>query len=262
MGQGHATFRPGAVRHAGNAVSGGVRYVIGGFIAVADRVEHVRRLNERGNRILLAEHDALGMLQAERLFRWGALLNPNCSLCYQNLGDVYLRLDQPADAEEALTQQLQLMPRDSDAYFALGNALRGQERPAEARAAFEAAVAITPSDAESWVGLAGTLGALGDAVGQEGAYRAALALRPADVSSWINLAVTLSPLEDREGDVEAAFRAALLADPSDARAPLNLGRYLAKLSRPAEAISQFYAAAVANVEYFEEVVHGHVRMGM
>ena len=69
-----------------------VRYVLGGFIAVADRVEHVRRLNERGNRLMLASPgDEAAMLRAERLFRWGVMLNPNCSLCFQNLGDTCVR---------------------------------------------------------------------------------------------------------------------------------------------------------------------------
>ena len=33
-------------------------------------------------------------------------------------------------------------------------------------------------------------------------------------------------------------------------------RYLAKLNRPAEAIEQFYAAAVLDPEYFDEVKLG------
>ena len=53
MGQGHVTFRPGSVRHAGAPISSGVRYVIGAFVALEDKVEHVRRLVERGNRILM-----------------------------------------------------------------------------------------------------------------------------------------------------------------------------------------------------------------
>ena len=55
---------------------------------------------------------------------------------------------------------------------------------------------------------------------------------------------------------EAAFRQAVQVAPNDARPPLNLGRYLAKLSRPAEAIEQFYEAAVIDAEYFDEVKLG------
>lgn len=39
----------GSVRHAGAAITSGLRYVLAGFIALEDRVEHVRRLNERGH---------------------------------------------------------------------------------------------------------------------------------------------------------------------------------------------------------------------
>ena len=53
MPQGHATFRPGSVRHAGASISSGLRYIIGGFIALENKVEHVRRLVERGQRFLL-----------------------------------------------------------------------------------------------------------------------------------------------------------------------------------------------------------------
>ena len=182
MPQGHATFRPGAVRHAGSAVSSGVRYVVGGFIAVQNKVEHVRRLNERGNKILLSEPKEKDLLQAERLFWWGLMLNNNCSLCHQNLGDTYLRLDQPADAEAALRKQLTLLPRDSDAYYALGNALRGQEREADALEAYESAISISPRDYESHIGRAGCLSKLGRPLDEIEAYRSALAIKPDDVS--------------------------------------------------------------------------------
>ena len=48
MDAGHATFRPGSVRHGGHTVTRGERYIIGAFILIEDKVEHVRRLNGRG----------------------------------------------------------------------------------------------------------------------------------------------------------------------------------------------------------------------
>ena len=149
MAQGHATFRPGAVRHAGSTVHSGLRYVIGGFIAVDSRVEHVRRLNERGSKILLKSPPSDEELAlAEKLFRWAQAINPSCTLCHLNLGDTLLRLDRAPEAEASLRAQLALLPRDSDAYFALGNALRAQERPQEAEASYTSALEISPRDYE------------------------------------------------------------------------------------------------------------------
>jgi tetratricopeptide (TPR) repeat protein len=210
-------------------------------------------LNERGSRILIDSPNAVQLQEAERQFQWALALNQNCSLCYQNLGDTYLRLDQPAQAEAALRQQIALLPRDSDAYFALGNALRGQERADEARVAYESAVRITPTDHESHLGLASTLGSLGRTSEQVVAYRKALQVRPTDVATWINLGVALSAGEHTEAETEAAFRSGVDAGANDARAPLNLGRYLTKLSRPAEAIHYFDRAASVDAEYLADV---------
>ena len=125
-------------------------------------------------------------------------------------------------------------------------------------------MALTPSDHESHLGLAASLGSLGRATEQAAAYRTALGLRPNDVASWINLGVALSAGPDTpetEAATEAAFRsgveAAARAGAPDARAPLNLGRYLAKLSRPAEALRHFRAAsAAADAEHAAEATLG------
>ena len=69
---------------------------------------------------------------------------------------------------------------------------------------------------------------------------AAAAEPMAEVQALLARAVELSAEEgdDAAEATEDAFRTAADADATDARAPLNLGRYLAKLSRPAEAIEQ------------------------
>ncbi|KAL1510698.1 hypothetical protein AB1Y20_006993 [Prymnesium parvum] len=256
MEQGQATFRPGSVRHAGSTVTGGLRYVIGGFIAVADQVEHVRRLNERGNRLLLDPAvDEHGLRRAARLFNWSLALNPSCSLCHQNAADALLRLGEPERAEHALRAQLQLLPRDSDAHFALGVALRAQSRHDEAAAAYEAALAIQPRDFEAWVNLAAVRGALSQVEAETNAYQRAVALRPAETVAWLNLGISYTAA-DKLAEAEEAFRHAQAISPDDPRPSLSLGRHLLKLARPAEAISSFYTAAMLNSEYFDEVKVG------
>ena len=256
MAQGHATFRPGAVRHGGAAVVSGLRYVIGGFIAVDNKVEHARRLNERGNRLLLRPEPTVPeLLEAESLFGWGLRVNADCSLCHQNMGDVLLRLDQPARAELSIRRHLELLPRDADAHYSLGVALKAQDRTREAVSAYGKAIEIAPDDVESYTNLAAAHGQLNEYVKEAAAYRTAAALRPDDVKVWINLGIAYSSY-DAATEAEAAFRQAVAVAPGDARPQLNLGRMLAKLSRPAEAIESFYSAALIDPEYFEDVKLG------
>mmetsp|Transcript_5507 Transcript_5507/g.18477 ORF Transcript_5507/g.18477 Transcript_5507/m.18477 type:complete len:690 (+) Transcript_5507:2-2071(+) len=97
----------------------------------------------------------------------------------------------------------------------------------------------------------------GDAAGAAAAYRVALKASPSDAAGWVSLGVQLSAVDGAEDETLAAFEQAVaVAEPSDVRPPLTLARYFARLSRPAEAIAQFYAAAAADPEYFDEVKAG------
>lgn len=261
MEQGHVTFRPGAVRHAGAAITGGLRYVIGGFIAVQDRVEHIRRLNARGAEYVgkataQGGDGALGLIDhAVSLFKLGTRLNAECALCSANLGDAYLRVDKNVEAEAALRRQVELVPADDDAHYALGMALRSQDRDAEAAAAYQSALAIEPKNFLCHSFLAGSMGALGRYADEKHHYLEAIRLRPSDVKTYLNLGISHSSLDEAE-EAEAAFRRASVVGPTDANPPLNLARFLAKMYRPAEAIHGFYRAAALNSEVFDEVKAG------
>ena len=178
MAQGHATFQPGSVRHAGASISSGLRYIIGGFIALEDKIEHVRRLVERGQRILLMDDAGQAtpehLVYAVKLFRWGLLLNNNCTLCHQSLGDVLLRLGEAEKAETSLRSQIRLLPHETDAYFSLGVSLKKQKRHGEAVNAYEQALDLNPEDAECYINLASALSEKGDHEAEASAYRAAL----------------------------------------------------------------------------------------
>jgi hypothetical protein len=196
MAQGHATFRPGSVRHAGASISSGLRYIIGGFIALEDKVEHVRRLVERGQRILLMDDAGQAtpehLVYAVQLFKWGLLLNNNCTLCHQSLADVLLRLGEAEKAEASLQSQIRLLPHETDAYFSLGVSLKKQKRHGEAVNAYEQALGLNPEDAECYIHLASALSEKGDHEAEATAYRAALSLDPSNAVGWLNLGGTLA----------------------------------------------------------------------
>lgn len=215
MPQGHVTFRPGSVRHAGAPIDTGLRYVIGAFIAVADKVEHVRRLVERGNRLLmLVDAGQAGeehLKYASQLFQWGLTLNANCTLCHQSLGDVQLRLGQPKQAEASMRAQIALLPYEADGHFALGVALRRQGRNREAVEAYEAALALAPSDSEGYINLASSLSELGEHEREVEAYRHALRIDAENAIVWMNLAGVLGTNLRRPHASIAAYRRAASA---------------------------------------------------
>lgn len=244
MGQGHVTFRPGSVRHAGAPISAGVRYVIGGFIALDDRVEHVRRLVERGNRLLMLEEAGQAgpehLQYAAQLFQWGLQLNPNCTLCHQSLADVLLRLGQPLQAEAALRKQIALLPFEADGHFSLGVALRKQGRLKEARDAYERAVRLAPDDAQGHVNLGAVLGELGEPTREVAAYRAALQLQPSQPVVWMNLAGVLAAHVKAPTAALAAYRRAASAYAAEEGGALaDVAQHFAaaakSLTRPADA---------------------------
>ena len=97
-------------------MTAGERYILGAFLLISDRVEHVRRLNNQGREArnqgdlsqarrcslhchtvatstaarlqalvyVVAASPACGWLQARRLFKWALKLNPKCATCLKN----------------------------------------------------------------------------------------------------------------------------------------------------------------------------------
>ena len=58
-------------------MTSGVRYILGAFLLLEDRVEHVRRLKNRG-----ADLRKNGKLdEAIKHFEWALAINPKCTTC-------------------------------------------------------------------------------------------------------------------------------------------------------------------------------------
>jgi len=76
MDVGHATLRPGGTRHGGHRVTSGTRYILGCFLLIENKVEHVRRLKNRGSMLRQQKGDIAG---AAKHFEWALALNPKCT---------------------------------------------------------------------------------------------------------------------------------------------------------------------------------------
>jgi tetratricopeptide (TPR) repeat protein len=229
MEQGQCTFRPGSVRHGGAQVTAGDRYILGGFLLIADRVEHVRRLNNQGR-----AYRSQGDLRMARLcFKWALRINPKCATCLKNWaeaifgpamgeGDGSVPPKMANAAIDKLERALELLPEDSDAWYSLGVILSDQGRKEEAIAAYTKSVSINADDHELCYNLAVLLGDRGDAEQEIVMLNKALAAKPDFGRAWANLGVAHAS----GGDLDAAeepFRNAAMYEPS-AKNWINLAK--------------------------------------
>ena len=198
MDVGHGTFRPGSVRHGGHRVTEGERFILGAFLLIEDRVEHVRRLKNRGAG-LRAKGDTAGAVEH---FEWALALNPKCATCLKDWGEILMSQKDFVGAEAKIRQVLELLDnRDSDALFMLGVILSEQERDDESIEAYRESLALNTEDAELCFNLGVKLAARGDSTGEMQMYRMATKANPKYGRAWMNMGIALAEagnLDDSE----------------------------------------------------------------
>ena len=189
MDVGHATLRPGSVRHGGHAVTSGTRYVLGGFLLLEDKVEHVRRLKNRGT-ALRHNHQ---LEEAKHHFEWALALNPKCTTCLKDWAEILLAQQQFAAAEEKIRTALDLLEnQDSDALFTLGILLSEQGRDDESIEAYQQSVQLNAQDAELCYNLGIKLGAKGHGEAEMEMYARAVQVDPTFGGAWLNWGTVLA----------------------------------------------------------------------
>jgi len=218
MDAGHATWRPGSVRHGGHRVSKGERYIIGAFLLLEDRVEHVRRLKNRGAKL----RGAGDLAGAAKLFEWALAINPKCATCLKDWSEALSaradvepgrREEDLSDAETHLRAALDLLPSDSDALFSLGVLLSKRGDAAGALAAYEASADVNADDVELLYNLAVKLGEAGRREEEASMYRRALDADPAFGKARCNLGAALAEGGDLDGAL-LEFLEAVRYDPA------------------------------------------------
>ena len=171
------------------------------------------------------------------LMERAARLTPEDPDGYAVLGDLFIKLDQPAPAREALERSLQLSGGRKPpvmVYVNLSHALRQLKLPAEALRVVHQGQAVHPDAFELFDELGivlGDLGRLDDAVA---AFRAAIERNPGDPNANFNLAVVLLGLQ-RRAEAYRALEQSLTLKPTFPQSLSLLGRLEIEDGRMADA---------------------------
>lgn len=218
MDVGHGTFRPGSVRHGGHKVVKGTRYILGAFLLIKDRVEHVRRLKNRGSELRRIP-DLEG---AARHFEWALAINPKCTTCLKDWAEILLTQKNYNDAEEKMRQVLELLEdKDSDALFSLGVILSEAGRDDESIDAYIKSVKLNAEDAELCYNLGIKLGAKGDKKAEMAMYARATNVNPKFGGAWLNWGTVLAEDGNFE-DAEVMFLKGMECEEVKTKAIMNL----------------------------------------
>ncbi len=178
--------------------------------------------------------------------------DPAHARAHYNLGNVLLRLDDAAAAEASLRRALELQPEHGHAWAALGVSLGAQGRFEEAYPCLDRALALRPEDAKVHLNLAHVLTAqkrLPEALRR---YRQALALAPGYAEALLGQG-RVHNAEKQHGLAADCFRLALAARPGWPEALHQLGGALFELEEYAEAKAVLHQALAARPAFPEAV---------
>jgi tetratricopeptide (TPR) repeat protein len=171
---------------------------------------------------------------SETLWRWSVNLDPDCSICWNNLGTSLTAQNRHPEAEEAFRKAFALRPKRATVASNIATALYGQKKVREAEEMLRLALSLDENDT-------GALANLGAVYSQEGKYaeslpyyRQAFAQDPgfAGLAPNYSLALVARAAEERRAGrtlvAKVLLQEALAVNPGDAEARRQLQALLAE----------------------------------
>jgi tetratricopeptide (TPR) repeat protein len=164
MDVGGCTVRPGGVRHCGNAVLSGTRYIIGGFCMNVNKVEYVRMLMGLGSE----ESQKGNYKKAEEALEAAIALNPNFDGPYSHLADLLTKQGNKAKAQQVLEHCLEhVNPKGSEIAYSLGTTYLEQGEYDKATRCIKVCLEIDDCDVDAMMAMAQICTGRHDNAGEE-----------------------------------------------------------------------------------------------
>jgi tetratricopeptide (TPR) repeat protein len=237
MDQGHVTVRPGGVRHCGQAVESGTRYIIGGFCMHKRKIEYVRMLIGLGSQLAFQNklHEAKDALEC------ALYLNPQFDGAITHLADVLVQLGETDKAQQVLEYCLeQVNPRNGEVAYTLGLTYLKQENYFDAKKCLDICLNADDFDVDAMMAMAQICAGVGTADGEVSWYERIIKVPNASkenlASAYCNLGI-LKP--DREIEY---YKKALEAMPDNYQSRYSLGAAYASRQQWEVAAEQFRCA--------------------
>jgi tetratricopeptide (TPR) repeat protein len=167
MNVGQCTVRPGGVRHCGNAVKSGTRYIIGGFCMNAKKVEHVRMLTSLGSQESLKHNDS----KAQQALEAAIALNPDFDGPYTHLANLLQRQGDLPKAQKVLEHCFHhVNPQSGEVAYSLGAIYLDQGQLEKAKNCMEACLQADDCDVDAMLVMAQACAGQGDRQGEQAWY--------------------------------------------------------------------------------------------
>ncbi|MGB3534820.1 MAG: tetratricopeptide repeat protein [Microcoleaceae cyanobacterium] len=161
--------------------------------------------------------------------------DPQHLIAYQELGNVFLKLQQFKQAIACYQKVLQIEPNLPQVYHNLGESLSQLEKWPEAIKAYQKAIQIRPNFSWSYNNLADIFLKLGQWTSAVKTYQQAIRLNPEFALSHHNLGEAYTKLESRDYAI-AAYQQAVNLNPDFIWSQFHLGQLLNQQNRWREAI--------------------------
>lgn len=174
------------------------------------------------NAIAIVQTDQGLIDEAIASYQQAIALTPNEIFPWNNLGNLYERLNRCEEAIAAFEQALANNERDALAWNGLGNVYLRQGRAADAISAYNKAITISPDFAYPWNGLGNAFASMGDFDAAIGAYQAAVELNKDFPTPWVNLGDIFQEQGNNQ-DALKAFWNAVRIDSKNAQIWNSLG---------------------------------------